>query len=132
MQLMGLRAGPGADPSQAGYLKKPLGYSLFPKEIAQTPVHWAEKLGDLVWSKVHKGVSDLPLYAAHMLRADTDSKEDTLPHWSAQRRCGRTCRTSLRRRSRRKGTRLIYDSHKHLGCFRRFFLLIYRRISILD
>lgn len=54
---MGIRAGPGSDPSQAGYLDKPLGYSLFPKEIAQVPPHWAEKLGKLVWSKVHKGVS---------------------------------------------------------------------------
>lgn len=91
---MGMRAGPGADPSQAGYLDKPLGYSLFPKEIAKTPVHWAEKLGKLVWSKVHKGVSP----RIHIQNDDewlmVCSKVATLQLWSVRRKCGRTYRTS--------------------------------------
>jgi microsomal epoxide hydrolase len=42
----------GAD---SEWISKPLGYSLFPKEIAPTPVHWVEKISNLVWSREHSG-----------------------------------------------------------------------------
>ena len=36
------------------YIKKPLGYSYFPKELIPIPVSWAATTGNLVWSKVHE------------------------------------------------------------------------------
>ena len=35
------------------YIKKPFGYSLFPKEIMPCPVSWVAKTGNLVWSNTH-------------------------------------------------------------------------------
>lgn len=35
------------------YESKPCGYSLFPKEIAQTPPHWIKAVSNLVWHNVH-------------------------------------------------------------------------------
>jgi microsomal epoxide hydrolase len=36
------------------YVKKPLGYSYFPWELAPTPKSWAETSGNLVWFKAHE------------------------------------------------------------------------------
>ena len=36
------------------YVKKPLGYSLFPKELLPTPVVWVKTTGDLSWSRQHE------------------------------------------------------------------------------
>lgn len=37
-----------------GLVKKPLGYSCFPKEIKQTPKAWAATSGALVWYRRHE------------------------------------------------------------------------------
>ncbi|WRT68842.1 uncharacterized protein IL334_005823 [Kwoniella shivajii] len=36
------------------YMSKPTGYSYFPKEITPVPVHWVEKVANLVWSREHE------------------------------------------------------------------------------
>jgi microsomal epoxide hydrolase len=36
------------------YIKKPMGYSWHPQELAPVPKAWAEKTGNLVWYKEHK------------------------------------------------------------------------------
>jgi len=35
------------------HIKKPLGYSYFPMELAPIPRAWAEKTGNLVWYREH-------------------------------------------------------------------------------
>lgn len=48
--------GPDAKPPDHPdwYLRKPLGYSYFPKELIPIPVAWVATTGDLVWSNVHE------------------------------------------------------------------------------
>lgn len=36
--------------------KKPLGYSVLPKDLATCPTHWVEKVYNLVWVKEHDRV----------------------------------------------------------------------------
>ena len=36
------------------YIKKPFGYSLFPKEVMPIPVKWVETTGELNWIRVHE------------------------------------------------------------------------------
>ncbi|WVQ94796.1 hypothetical protein IAU59_001879 [Kwoniella sp. CBS 9459] len=36
------------------YQHTPMGFSYFPKEITPVPIHWIEKVNNLVWSKEHK------------------------------------------------------------------------------
>lgn len=53
-QYHGSRSGgstPHADPRY--YIKKPLGYSYFPMELAPMPKAWVAATGNLVWSKQH-------------------------------------------------------------------------------
>jgi hypothetical protein len=54
-QSMGVRAGSSATP--ADKTVKPTGYSRFPKDLIATPIHWVEKMDNLVWSKEHDKVS---------------------------------------------------------------------------
>lgn len=39
------------------HIKKPYGFSWFPKEIIPTPRAWAAKSGNLVWHRMHEHVS---------------------------------------------------------------------------
>jgi microsomal epoxide hydrolase len=39
------------------YIKKPFGYSYFPKELAPIPKSWVETTGDLVFFRAHESVS---------------------------------------------------------------------------
>lgn len=35
------------------YMKKPFGYSWYPKELSPTPKDWVAKTGNMVWFKAH-------------------------------------------------------------------------------
>jgi len=50
-------AGVGTHEDPRYYLDKPLGYSLFPKEIVPVPREWAALTGRLVWFRRHEKVS---------------------------------------------------------------------------
>lgn len=39
------------------YIKKPMGYSFFPKELMPSPVSWVKIVGNLVWHRQHEKVS---------------------------------------------------------------------------
>lgn len=41
-------------------MDKPVGYSLFPKEILPTPIEWVKGRVNLVWSRRHDSVSRSP------------------------------------------------------------------------
>jgi len=75
---------PPAD-SPIMYIQKPLGYSLFPKEIMATPVATVKKCGNLVWSRVHEHVSccsELD-FAAPSLTL-TVAREGISQHWRSR------------------------------------------------
>jgi len=67
------------------YIKKPLGYSIFPKEIMVTPLALVKKGGNLVWSRIHDQVS-------HCFGPDstepslmlTVAREDISQHWRSR------------------------------------------------
>jgi microsomal epoxide hydrolase len=44
----------GAHENPEWYIKKPLGFSWFPKELAPIPRSWAATTGDLVFFREHK------------------------------------------------------------------------------
>ena len=44
----------GAHENPEWYIKKPFGFSWFPKELAPIPKSWAETTGDLVFFREHE------------------------------------------------------------------------------
>jgi microsomal epoxide hydrolase len=55
------------------YIKKPFGFSYFPKELIPVPIIWAKQTGDLMWSKIHeKGGHFAALEEPEELLADVE------------------------------------------------------------
>jgi microsomal epoxide hydrolase len=64
----------GAHDSDANYIKIPLGYSFFPKEVAPIPKAWVEKTGNLVWYRGHtKGGHFAAMEQPELLLEDVES-----------------------------------------------------------
>lgn len=71
-------------------MHKPVGYSLFPKEMLPTPIVWARTRVNLVWSRRHGSVSGCSSVSARggtMLMIG--DRVDISPRWSSPWSCGK-------------------------------------------
>lgn len=78
----------------AYYIKKPLGYSWHPEELAPVPKKWVEGTGNLVWYRGHKEGGHFA-GKSYPPQALDESRANFLQHGRSQRPSSRTWKTLL-------------------------------------